>query len=62
MENDEQLLEMLQGLPELINFAEKREELSERCVLLARELTAFVYQASLLDIMSCLHSFFSSLI
>ncbi|PVD34307.1 hypothetical protein C0Q70_05578 [Pomacea canaliculata] len=36
MENDEQLLEMLQGLPELINFAEKREELSERCVLLAR--------------------------
>ncbi|KAK7097881.1 vacuolar protein sorting-associated protein 37A-like [Littorina saxatilis] len=36
IENEDQLLEMVQGLPELKSFAEKREALSEKCVFLAR--------------------------
>ncbi|XP_076468478.1 vacuolar protein sorting-associated protein 37A-like [Babylonia areolata] len=36
IDNEEQLLEMVQGLPELKAFAEKREALSEQCVFLAR--------------------------
>lgn len=37
IENDEQLLEMVQSLPELKSFAEKRESLSEKCVFLASQ-------------------------
>ncbi|KAL8622141.1 hypothetical protein ACOMHN_052943 [Nucella lapillus] len=36
IENEEQVLEMVQGLPELKSFAEKRETLAEQCVFLAR--------------------------
>lgn len=36
IENEEQVLEMVQGLPELKSFAEKREALAEQCVFLAR--------------------------
>ncbi|KAK7476934.1 hypothetical protein BaRGS_00031793 [Batillaria attramentaria] len=36
IENDDQLLEMVQGLPELKSFAERREALSEKCVSLAQ--------------------------
>lgn len=36
VDNDDQLLEMVQGLPELKTFAEKREALSEKCVSLAQ--------------------------